>query len=103
MPRRNENYDKILSKKFENPEYARNYLIHIVNEEGLPIEEALRETIKAMGIKEFARKANLSISAVADFVRGRSKWSTDNLAKHIENVFELQLALTIKLPDDRVA
>ena len=50
MPNRNKNYDKVLTKKFEHPEYARNYLFHIVEEEDTSLDEALREVIKAMGL-----------------------------------------------------
>ena len=47
MPKRHKNYDKILTQKFKNSKYTRLYLINIIEKEKQPIDEALRETIKA--------------------------------------------------------
>ena len=88
MANRNKSYDKVLAQKFKNQRYAQGYLINILKRENLSMDEALRETIKAMGLKAFANKAGLSIQAVSDFVSKRQKWSTDKIALHIEDVFK---------------
>lgn len=59
---------KVLTQKFKNSKYAHLYLINIIEKERLPVHEALRETIKAMGLKSFSDKSGLSIQAVPDFV-----------------------------------
>ena len=97
MANRNKDYNKILAKKFENIEYARKYLINIVKREKLPIEEALCETIKAMGLKKFSDKSGISIQAVSDFVNKRQKWSLDKISRHIGDVFHLKLKISLEL------
>ena len=98
MANRNKSYDKILAQKFKNLKYAQGYLINILEKENLSIDEALSETIKAMGLKAFACKAGLSIQAVSDFVSKRQKWSTDKIALHIEDVFDLKVKLSLEAP-----
>ena len=94
MANRNKSYDEVLAKKFEDPEYARNYLLHITEEEGASLEDALREVIKAMGLKNFSQKSELSIQAVSDFVHERQAWSTNKTIRHLEEVFGLKVKLT---------
>jgi len=99
MANRHRSYDEVIAKSFENTEYAQCFLLHIVNDEGLSVEEALRESIKAMGLQNYASKSNLSIQAVSDFVSKRRKWSSDKIAKQVEKVFKLKVKLTIENPD----
>ena len=99
MANRNKSYDEILSQKFENLTYAQEYLINILESENLSVDEALRETIKAMGLQNFANKTGISIQGVSDFVAERQKWSTDKLSKCIKEVFKLKVRLVVELPD----
>jgi len=99
MANRNKSYDEILSQKFENLSYAQEYLINILESENLSVDEALRETIKAMGLQNFANKTGISIQGVSDFVAERQKWSTDKLSKCIKEVFKLKVRLVVELPD----
>jgi hypothetical protein len=97
MANRNKSYNEILASKFENLEYAQGYLLNIVESEELSIEEALRETIKAMGLQNFADKAELSIQGVSDFVSKRHKWSTEKISKLICKVFQLKVRTTLEV------
>ena len=72
MANRNKSYDEVLAKKFENRDYAKGYLLNIVESEGLSVDEALRETIKAMGLQSFSDKSGLSIQAVSQNILQRS-------------------------------
>ncbi len=99
MANRHKSYDDVMVKKFENPQYAQEYLLNIVETEEISLDEALRETIRAMGLQAFANKSGLSIQAVSDFVSKRQKWSTDKLVKQIENVFNLKVKLSLETPD----
>lgn len=99
MANRNKSYDEVLAGKFENLEYAQGYLLDIVESERLSVDEALRETIKAMGLQNFANKAEVSIQGVSDFVAKRHKWSADKLSKLIDKVFHLKVKLTLEAPD----
>ena len=101
MANRNKSYNKVLAQKFKKPEYARGYLMNIIKREKLSVDEALRETIKAMGLKCFSDKSGLSIQAVSDFVAKRQNWSMDKLSNHIKNVFKLKVKLSIELPKPR--
>ena len=104
MANRHKSYDDVLVHKFENIEYAQAYLLNIVEEEDLPVDEALRETIKAMSLGVFAERSGQSIQAVSDFVSKRQKWSTDKLIKLIKLVFNLKVKLALELSDhDEVA
>ncbi len=100
MANRHKSYDDVMVLKFNNPEYAQAYLLNIFESEELSIDNALRETIKAMGLQAFANKSGLSIQAVSDFVSKRQKWSTDKLAKQIEKVFNLKVKLTLEISDN---
>ena len=98
MANRHKSYDRVLAQNFENPKYAQLYLINIIKKEKLPLDEALRETIKAMGLKSFSDKSGLSIQAVSDFVAERQKWSIDKISSHIKDVFNLKVKLSLELP-----
>ena len=98
MPNRHKSYDKVLAQKFKNSKYARLYLINIIEKEKRPVDEALRETIKAMGLKSFSDKSGLSIQAVSDFIAERQKWSMDKISNHVKDVFKLKAKLSLELP-----
>ncbi|MCZ0932231.1 MAG: hypothetical protein OXJ52_03650 [Oligoflexia bacterium] len=97
MANRNKSYDKVLAQKFKNPRYAQSYLINIIKREKLSVESALRETIKAMGLKNFSDKSGLSLQAVSDFTSKRQKWSLDKISRHIKNVFNLEVKISLEL------
>ena len=98
MANRHKSYDVVLAKKFKNPKYAQGYLMHIMKKEKLSVEESLRETIKAMGLKEFSNRSGLSIQSISDFIAKRQKWSTDKLSIHIKRVFNLEIKLSLRVP-----
>ena len=58
MVRRTKNWDEGLAKDLKNPEFAREFLMAAV-EEGVPLQQALGKTIRAMGVKEFAEKIGM--------------------------------------------
>jgi len=96
MANRNKNYNEIMAKKFENLEYAQEYLLYVIEAEGLSLDEAVREVIKSMGLGCFSKGSGLAIQAVSDFVSKRQKWSTDKLVKLIAKVFRLKVKLSLE-------
>ena len=64
MPNRHNSFDDQLAKKFESPKFAQQYLINISKSSEKPLDEVLKETIKAMGLLEFSERSGLSIQAV---------------------------------------
>lgn len=95
MANRNKSYNEVLAQKFNNKKYARAYFINLVEKEGLSIERAIQESIKAMGLSLFAKKSGLSVQAVSDFVAGRTQWSSDKIAKHTKAVFGIKVKLAL--------
>lgn len=101
MPNRHESYNEEIAKKFQSPKYAQEYLFNTFNHGECSIDEAVRTSIKAMGLKSFSDKSGLSIQAVSDFVSKRQKWSTDKLIKIIDLVFKLKVKLSFEKPESR--
>src|SRR4051812_48372636 len=56
-------YDEDLSAKLQDPKFAQSFLMGLMEgEEGLSIEDALRHTIKRMGVKEFSEATGVAHS-----------------------------------------
>ncbi len=94
MPKRTESYDKMMAEKLQDADYARDYLIHLVEEEEQSVEEALVILAQKMGEKEFAELIGTSKQKVNDFIKGRRKPSLSMLNKLLE---PLSLELNIGL------
>ncbi len=103
MANRQKDFDELVAQEFENLEFSQAYITNLINNEGLSLEGALRESIKSMGLQAFSEKAKVSISYVSDFVNKRRKWSTDNLVKYIEQVFELKVKMIVETEKSKVA
>jgi hypothetical protein len=103
MANRHKDFNELVAREFEDLDFAQAYIANLINNEGLSLEEALRESIKSMGLQAFADKAEVSISYVSDFVNKRRKWSTDNLVKYIEQVFDLKIKMSVESPKGEVA
>ena len=103
MANRHKDFNELVAQEFEDLGFAQAYIANLINKEGLSLEEALRESIKSMGLQAFAEKAEISISYVSDFVNDRRKWSTDNLVKYIEQVFGLKVKMSVEPPKGKVA
>lgn len=103
MANRHKDFNELVAQEFEDLGFAQAYITNLINNERLSLEEALRESIKSMGLQAFAEKAKISISYVSDFVNERRKWSTDNLIKYIKQVFKLKIKMTIESDKSDVA
>jgi len=96
MAGRSKSYNEFTAKKFEDLAYAQGYIKFVIAE-GEELDVALRSTIHNMGIKAFADKSGLSLQAVSDFVAKRQRWSTDKMAKHILQVFNLKMKVAFEV------
>ena len=103
MANRHKDFDELVAQEFEDLEFAQAYISNLINKESLSLEDALRESIKSMGLQAFSEKAGISISYVSDFVNKRKKWSTDNLMKYTEQVFKLKIKMIIESSRGEVA
>ena len=103
MANRHKDFNELVAQEFEDLGFSQAYITNLINNEGLSLEEALRESIKSMGLQAFAEKAEISISYVSDFVNKRRNWSTDNLVKYIEQEFGLKIKMSVETPKGEVA
>ena len=63
---RDSSYDKKLAKELENLEFAREFLLGLMEGgEGLDLAKALKHTIKRMGIKEFSQLSKIPEKSVS--------------------------------------
>lgn len=82
--KRRSSFDENLSKRLRKPSFAQNFIQELIEgDEGLDPEDALRTTIEIMGIKEFAKLANVPTARVHEFLDGKKikPETLDNLLK----------------------
>ena len=63
MARRSKDWNEGLSRDLQDPEFAREFLLASLNE-GISIQQGLSKVIRAMGVKEYSRKAKMAPSNV---------------------------------------
>jgi DNA-binding phage protein len=95
MVNRHKDFNELVAAQFEDLNFAQAYIINLINIEGLTIHQALKETIKSMGLKSFANKAGLSSQCVLDFTNNKTRLSTDSVINHLQEVFNLKTRIII--------
>ena len=103
MANRHKDFNELLASKFQDFEFSQSYIMNLINNEELSLEEALRETIVSMGLRAFADKAGLSIQYVSDFVNKRRRFSTETIDKYLQKVFALKIKVRVESVCDDVA
>ena len=74
--RRTPSYNEDLSHRLRRPQYAQEFIASLMmGEDGLSAEDALRQTIQIMGVKEFAEATGVPSSNIVSFVKGRRSLS----------------------------
>lgn len=96
MANRHKDFNELVAAQFEDLEFAQAYITNLINKEGLTVHEALKETIKSMGLNSFANKADLSIQYVSDFINDRKKLSTDSVTKYLQKAFNLKVKIIVE-------
>lgn len=82
---RSESFDEYVSKKLQNKEFAKHYILALMEgEEGVTLEEALRYTIGKMGVKEFSKVAKVAPPNVVRFLKQKVKTSPETLDKFLK-------------------
>ena len=100
---RHKDFNELIATKFENVEFSQAYIMTLINDEEMSIDEALRETIIAMGLQPFADKAEISIQYVSDFVKKRKKFSTESIDKYLQKAFNLKIKMSVESVKGEVA
>jgi DNA-binding phage protein len=96
---RNKSYDKDLSVKLQDREFAQGFFLTLMEgDEGLSLEDALRTTIQRMGVKEFCEKTDTRIQNINDFLKKRRKLKPDTL-----DAFLKPLGLKLKWSVERAS
>lgn len=103
MANRHKDFNELIATKFENVEFSQAYIMTLINDEEMSIDEALRETIIAMGLQPFADKAEISIQYVSDFVKKRKKFSTESIDKYLQKAFNLKIKMSVESVKGEVA
>ena len=96
MANRHKDFNELVAIQFTDTKFSQAYIINLIDNEGMSLEDALRETIIAMGLQFFAGKANLSIQYVSDFVNKRKKFSIESIDKYLQKVFKLKMKIMVE-------
>ena len=64
MTRRSRDWNEQLARDLKDRDFSREFVLALI-EEGATLQQALGKTIRAFGIKEFARRARLPSSNVS--------------------------------------
>ena len=103
MANRHKDFNKLVASKFKNRKFAQAYIMHLINEEGMGLEEAFRTAIISMGLQSFADKAGVSVQYVSDFVNKRRKITTRSIDKYLHKVFQLKIKISVESVHSKVA
>lgn len=72
--KRRKSFNEELSEKLKKPNFFRGYIESLIEAEDgdLSYEDALRDAIDVMGIREFAKLSNLPEQRVHEFIKGKN-------------------------------
>lgn len=101
MAKRSKSWDESLAKKLKDLEFAKYYLLSLVNDENLPLKEALRDFVHSYGVSEYAQICGL---AQPNLTRALNEDSNSTLSTVEKILSPLSLSLSVvDLIDSEVA
>ena len=78
--RRSPSYNEELSQRLRKPQYAQTFIASLMEgEDGMSAEDAIRQTIQIMGVKEFSELTDVSSSNLVAFVKKRRSLKPETL------------------------
>lgn len=92
MARRSRDWNEGLAQDLQDEEFAREFLLAAVDE-GVPVQTALGKAIRAMGVKEFAAKAEMASPNVLRAIHPRHN-PTQATLNRLLRPFRLRLSLS---------
>lgn len=93
---RAKSYDQELSEKLLDPKFAQSFLMGLIEgEDGLSIEDALRHTIKRMGVKEFSDATGIPHSNIQEFLKKKRNPKPETLNLYLKP-FNLKAKLVVE-------
>ena len=91
MARRSRDWNAGLARDLQNPEFAREFLLAVIDE-GVPIQVALAKVVRATGVKEFAAKVGMASPNVLRAIDRRYNPTLQTLNRLLRP-FNLRLSL----------
>lgn len=92
MTRRSKDWNEGLSADLKDPEFAREFILAAI-EDGMPLKTVLAKTIRAYGVKEFAKAIKMAESNLVRLLSSRSNPTQETLNRLLK-AFGLRLAVT---------
>lgn len=92
MTRRSKDWNEGLSDDLKDPEFAREFILAAI-EDGMPLKAVLAKTIRAYGVKEFAKAVKMAEPNLVRLLSARSNPTQETLNRLLEP-FGLRLAVT---------
>ena len=100
MPKRSVDWNVGLAEDLRDPEFAREFLLAAM-EDGLPIQLALANVVRATGVKEFAEKIGMAAPNLLRVIDPNHNPTLDSLNRLLKP-FKLRLSLApIERPKGR--
>ncbi len=93
--RRSKNYDEFFSEQLHDKDFAREYLLQTMKEDGLTLVETLKQMIQRMGITEFASLVGNQRANISRFVTTDEHPRMETLNRYLAP-FNLQVKLDIE-------
>lgn len=83
---RNSSFDEDVARNLrKGPGAVQSFLLGLTEgEDGLDLQEALRMTIRSMGIKEFCQMTKILMPNVLEFLNGKRKPKPETLEKYLK-------------------
>lgn len=96
MKGRTANWDDSLMEKLRDPEFAKGY-VEACLEEGVPLEVALGDVVRAQGVSKVARRAHLDRPNVIRALRPKANPTVNTLRRLLSGV-GLELSVRSRRP-----
>jgi DNA-binding phage protein len=94
--RRSKTFNEDLSLRLKKPAYAKEFLNGLIEgDDGLSVEDALRQMIPIMGLKEFAEMTGVARPNLVAFVQGRRNLKIETLNQLLKP-FKLKTKIVIE-------
>ena len=94
--KRSSSFDEDLAKTLRTRRAVQGYLLGLTEgEDGLELEDALRNTIMRMGIKEFCLMTKIPMPNVMEFLKGKRHPKPETLEKYLRP-FGLRVRLLLE-------
>ena len=93
---RHGSYNAHLAHKLQNSEFAREFLLSLMEgDDGLPLLEALKHTIRRMGVKEFATVSGIPAKSISRMLSSDKIPRLETLNRYCAP-FGLRVCLTLR-------